>query len=74
MTYEFFAILKDGTEVSIVDENLDTVKKAMQDFIVENYDTGWHSTTIYHPHENVEWAKKLSRDAFIKKQSKKKKK
>ena len=69
MPYEFFAILKDGTEHSIIGDDVDQVSKAGQAWLVENFDN-FHSSTIYMPHENVEWAKKLSRDSFAAKQAK----
>lgn len=61
MTYEFFAIRNDGIEVSVLNEDIEVVKKSMQEFCIEFYDTGWLHCTLYHPHENSEYAKNLAR-------------
>jgi 3-isopropylmalate dehydratase small subunit len=71
MTYEFFAILKDGQEVSVVNEDEAVVKKAMQDFIETNFMEGWDTCTMYLPHENAEQSKQRARDNFSKKGRKK---
>ncbi len=58
---EFFAIRKDGTEISIMNEDIEVCKQAFQEFCTDHYDTGWHHCTLYLPHENSEYAKNLAR-------------
>lgn len=65
MAYEFWAFNHDGTEHSIVGEDLEEVKQQGQEWMLEN-DGKWKSMTIYLPHENSEYAKNLTRNKFNK--------
>ena len=63
MAYEFFAILKDGTEHSIVGDNEEQVSKAGQEWLAENF-FNFAKSTFYLPHENAEASKQRMRDEF----------